>query len=557
MSGRVSRVRPVGDGAVLLDCGDLAGAMRVFSVLGAAREAGRIEFGELVPAAETVLVRGGLARRPAALAACLAELFGEPGADIGEGAPDSAGRAAHPATIIPVVYDGEDLAEVAALTGMSAERVARRHSAADYTVAFTGFAPGFAYLVGGDPALVVPRRGTPRRRIAAGSVGLAGEFSGVYPRASPGGWQLIGRTDLKMWDLERESPALLVPGAAVRFEPEREHVRASGAKTPALSAASAAHAGPDEPLDEPGGRPSLEVVETGLQVLVQDAGRPGLARIGVSASGAADRGAVALANRLVGNSEPAAVLELLPGDFVAEVLDIAVLALTGAPRTGSVHGRFGVRAVPRGRAFRVDAGETLRLSGPERGLRTVLAVRGGVTAPIVLGSASRDTLAELGPEPLAPGDVIRAGGARVRAVGRPECGAAALPAVGDEAMIGVLPGPRDDWFEETGMVRLWGESWEVTPSSDRVGVRLKGAPLVRAAPYRESELPSEALAAGAIQVPPDGQPVLFLADHPITGGYPVIGVVCERHLDLAAQLPPGARVRFRPAPVTAETRREP
>ena len=118
---------------------------------------------------------------------------------------------------IPVDYDGSDLAEVANRTGLTEDDVVRRHAGAVYVVAFIGFAPGFAYLVGGDPALRVPRRDTPRTKVPAGSVALAGEFTGVYPREAPGGWQLIGRTDVTLWDLAQDPPALLPPGASVRF----------------------------------------------------------------------------------------------------------------------------------------------------------------------------------------------------------------------------------------------------------------------------------------------------------------------------------------------------
>ena len=121
-------------------------------------------------------------------------------------------------TIVPVVYDGPDLAEVARLTGLSEDEVVAAHTGTPWRVAFGGFAPGFAYLVGGDPRLRVPRRDTPRTTVPAGAVGLAGEFSGVYPRSSPGGWQLVGRTDLVLWDLDRDPPALLSAGATVRFE---------------------------------------------------------------------------------------------------------------------------------------------------------------------------------------------------------------------------------------------------------------------------------------------------------------------------------------------------
>lgn len=522
------KVRVAGDGALLLDCGTLDHALAVFASLAAARESGELDVGELVPAAETVLVYGGEAASPRRFTMRLGKLLREHAG--------SAGRAGEEAeTVIPVTYDGGDLEEVAQLTSMSVDQVINRHLAADYTVAFTGFAPGFAYLSGGDDALSVPRRQSPRPRIPAGSVGLAGPFSGVYPRESPGGWQLIGHTPRAMWDLDRERPAALVPGARVRFSAERGQLSIG---EPQESARSAVDTEPE------GGRPVLEVTEPGLQTLVEDAGRPGFAAFGVSPSGAADRGALASANRLVGNAESLPVLELGHGGFAAEVLTTSVLALAGAPRSGRIEGPFGSREVVTGRPFRVDPGERMQLDAPERGLRTVLALRGGVRAPLALGSASRDTLAGLGPEPLAAGDKVLAGDAPTTAVGLPEPPAAELPVPGEETVLSIVPGPRDDWFGEEGLRSLTETSWEVTPHSDRVGVRLAGEVLKRSADYRDRELPSEGTVTGALQVPPDGQPVLFLADRPLTGGYPVIGVVHGRDLDLAAQLPPGARVRF-------------
>jgi KipI family sensor histidine kinase inhibitor len=552
------RPRPAGDDALLLDCGDLEGALRAFSLLDAAREAGRLRVEDLVPAAETVLVRGGEARTPRRLAARLEELL--------SGAETAAARAEEaPETVIPVSYDGEDLAEVASLTGLSVEEVVRRHAAARYTVAFTGFAPGFAYLSGGDPALDVPRRSSPRPRIEAGSVGLAGPFSGVYPRQSPGGWQLIGHTESVLWDLGREQPALLMPGGRVRFVAEREQVRGAEAERPDRAGAPgrAEGPGPEGGPDEAGrtdhtdaaepaeasrrpGRLALTALAPGLGTLVQDRGRPGLAALGVSPSGAADRRALERANRLVGNAGRAAALELGVGEVVLRAEDTLVLALAGAPRTARVCGPRGERIAPSGRAFRMDEGETLRLGAPERGLRTVLALRGGVEVPLVLGSAAADTLAGLGPEPLAEGEEIRVGEAIQGPVGLPEPEPADLPRPEEETTLRLLPGPRDDWFGEAGLERLRGQAWRVTPRSDRVGVRLEGDPLERAEGRRGRELPSEGLATGALQVPPDGQPVLFLADRPLTGGYPVIGVVREEDLGLAAQLPPGALVRFLP-----------
>lgn len=168
---------------------------------------------ELVPGARTVLISFDPALT--GIAALSADLSVRP--LLGPNSNSGEQKSSDSAIQIPVVYDGPDLAEVAALTGMSVLDVVERHAAASYLVAFTGFAAGFGYLSGGDPALQVPRRGTPRTRVPAGAVALAGEFTGIYPRAGPGGWQLIGHTDATMWDVDRTPAALLRPGVRVAF----------------------------------------------------------------------------------------------------------------------------------------------------------------------------------------------------------------------------------------------------------------------------------------------------------------------------------------------------
>lgn len=536
MGGRVA-IRRAGSSAVLIDCGDLERALETFGALARARENGELDVVDLVPAAETVLVAGGEARDAQRLAPKLRRLIEAGGGADRRGEPI-------PETVIPVHYTGEDLAEVAALTGLSVQQVVERHTAAAYTVAFTGFAPGFAYLSGGDPALAVPRRSTPRPRIQPGSVGLAGPFSGVYPRESPGGWQIIGFTELPMWDLDRDPPAALITGGTVRFVAERERAVGSGGASVPMPAART----PERTANR---SPSLKVIDPGLQTLVEDAGRSGVSGMGVGESGAADRRAYGLANRLVGNRAGAAAVELGHGDFAVEALMPTVLAVSGAERIGRITGPYGTRTAPHATPFRLSAGERLTLGAPSRGLRTVLGVRGGVDAPVVLGSRSRDTLAGLGPEPLVAGGELAVADDAIRAVGVPEIGESRrLPAVGQETVLRVVLGPRDDWFDRAARDAFAHESWEVTPRSDRVGVRLTGAPVERAPEYLGRELPSEGMVLGAIQVPPDGQPVLFLADRPLTGGYPVIAVVHEDDIDLAAQLAPGCRVRF--APVAAD-----
>ncbi|MCA2215385.1 5-oxoprolinase subunit B family protein [Jidongwangia harbinensis] len=191
--------------AVLVEVDDLDEALALYAALRAAALPGVTD---LVPAARTVLVRIDPAvTDPPAVRAAVG------GLRVDRGHPPDLGT-----VTVPVRYDGPDLADVAAHTGLSEAEVVARHTGAEWTVAFAGFAPGFGYLIGGDPRLEVPRRDTPRTRIPAGSVGLAGRFSGVYPHDSPGGWQLIGNTGLRMWDLSRPEPALLTPGVRVRFQ---------------------------------------------------------------------------------------------------------------------------------------------------------------------------------------------------------------------------------------------------------------------------------------------------------------------------------------------------
>jgi KipI family sensor histidine kinase inhibitor len=198
------RFLPAGYRGLLVECDDLQQVVALHRVLDRSRPAGVVD---LVPAARTLLLTFDTTTSHTRLAATVSETTLDDAADEAEARE----------VTIEVSYDGEDLAEVAELSGIPVSEVVRRHQAASYVVAFTGFAPGFAYVAGGDATLEVPRRPTPRTRVPAGSVALAGTFTGVYPREGPGGWQLIGHTDAPLWDLEREPPALLTPGTRVHF----------------------------------------------------------------------------------------------------------------------------------------------------------------------------------------------------------------------------------------------------------------------------------------------------------------------------------------------------
>lgn len=279
---------------------------------------------------------------------------------------------------------------------------------------------------------------------------------------------------------------------------------------------------------------ALTVLQTGPLCTVQDRGRPGYASIGVGRSGAADRLSHDAANRLVGNNSDAATLEVTFGGLNLRAEFDAVVAVTGAHVICRVDGT--VRGL--NTTLVVRAGQVLELTTPTRGLRSYLAVRGGIDVPAVLGSRATDTMSGLGPAALSPGDVVAVGN------GSGEWPAADfVPPPSSRATLHVTFGPRENWFTEHARSLLLEQPWTVTPDTDRVGIRLDGSePLARAL---DSELASEGMVLGSLQVPPSGQPVLFLADHPVTGGYPVIAVVTAADVSAAAQLTPGTRIRFR------------
>lgn len=527
-------IRPAGDRAILVELSSLDAVLSLQAQLTAHPQPGQVD---VIAAARTVLVTAESTQAVQALAAHVRSL------DL-----QAPAETASALVTIEVVYDGDDLDEAAALTGLGREGVVAAHTDQLWTAAFAGFAPGFAYLTGENATLDVPRRSSPRTAVPAGAVALGGTYSAVYPRQSPGGWQLIGRTEAAMWDLNRENPALIRPGDTVRFTAVRAQAtltrppEASG--TAAGQAPMASHA--------PAG---LAVRKPGLQATIQDLGRPGYASLGVSSSGAMDRGALRRANRLVGNAEDAAGIEILFGGLELKALTDQVLAITGAsvplevtPSDGAKPPTTAVRHPACDAPFALLAGETLSVGTPTAGLRSYLGVRGGFAGPEALGSRSTDTMSGLGPEPLKAGTVLPVGAPKPGSVvGHPEI--SPHPDPDGATVLRVVPGPRQDWFDAQTRQNFLSRDWTVTPQSNRIGLRLSGDPLTRS---RDGELASEGTVRGAVQVPPEGQPVLFLSDHPVTGGYPVIAVVVHADLDKAAQLPPGTTVRFAAAAPPAE-----
>lgn len=285
---------------------------------------------------------------------------------------------------------------------------------------------------------------------------------------------------------------------------------------------------------EPG---TLVVGDPGPLTTVQDLGRAGHAALGVPPSGASDTASMTLANRLVGNDEGAACLEMTFGGFTGTFTTGRRLALTGAVTEAFLDDR----PIAFNASYYARAGQTLRLRSPVVGLRSYLAVSGGLDVPTVLGSRSTDLMSGLGPAQLTAGQQLPLGPPSDT---WPPVDLAPVPAQSPDPILEITPGPREDWFVSEALTQLTEATYTVTHEVNRVGIRLHGPALTRAVHH---ELAPEGMPTGAVQVPPSGQPIVFLTDHPATGGYPVIAVVAAHCLKLAAQLTPGGTVRFRQA----------
>jgi KipI family sensor histidine kinase inhibitor len=439
---------------------------------------------------------------------------------------------------VPVVYGNEfgpDLEAVAGRAGLSIENVVERHSAALYRVFMLGFLPGFAYLGSVDPAIAAPRRPTPRLSVPAGSVGIAGRQTGIYPCQSPGGWQIIGRTPFRPFDPSRLQPALLAPGDHVRFMPVPPSNRMIVSLLTARPVPLPERRGSS--VDVRGG-PGLTVLRPGLFTTVQDVGRWGYQDSGVTVSGAMDWRAHRLSNVLVGNPDDAATLEVTLDGPELRIEQHTTIAITGADLSPTLDGT-GIQA---GLPITCPAGSVVRFGRRRAGARAYVAFAGGIAIPPVLGSRATHVLSGLGGldgRPVVAGDRLPLG----RPTGEPtrrRAPSAALPTGG--ARLRVLRGPQDEMFSEEAFSLLQRTRFIVSPQSDRMGYRLTGG---EALPYPlTGEMISDSICAGAIQVPPSGLPILLMADRPTTGGYPQIATVITADLPTAAQLAPGDWIEF-------------
>ena len=417
-----------------------------------------------------------------------------------------------------VAYDGEDLAEVAELLGVSPAEVIHRHTSAAFTAEILGFLPGFAYLSPVDPAayrLTVPRRASPRKSVPRGSVAIAASFSGIYPFASPGGWRLLGRlAGASVFDPRRDPPELFAAGDRVRFVA----VEPGEAGRPDVGTGSFE----DRPDVGTVGVPALRVVRAPACATVQDRGRQGILGRGYPPSGPLDPETFAAAASAVGNGDDAAAIEIPLGSLEVEARGSLVLSLDGEPaRTLSDGERFVVPTS--GRAVRY------------------LAIRGGLEVPTFLGSRSTLVPARLGGflgRPLRRGDLLGIGEAFGSTGRSPPDVSQADP----DAPLGILPGPHLDRFPSGALDALLAGDWQVSRLSDRVGVRLEGPRIPRDQPDLGAPVP---MIRGAVEITSDGTPIILGPDHPTTGGYPVLAVLTREAQASLARLGPGRSLRFR------------
>ena len=476
------------------------------------------------------------------------------------GAPVTATKFLDREIVVPVCYGNEfgpDIDTVANRNHLSVEEVIRRHAQAVYKARAVGFSPGFPYLEGLPAELNTPRRATPRTVVPVGSVGIGGHQTGIYPLASPGGWNLIGRTPLRLFRPDSSPAALLRTGDTVRFRPiERAEFDELQRDSEAQSI---------RPIAPPTLDAVFEVISPGLQTTSQDLGRPGHQAEGVTPGGAMDALAARVANLLVGNQEGTPLLEAVQRGPKLRLLRDAVVAVTGA----------NVKGIPGWRPLPLPKGQVVDYSPIAGGARVYVAVSGGLAADFALAGRGTDLRAAIGGHqgrPLASGDRLHLAGPPSRPANSHDCAAHQrasrvsggskpsrpadsrnhdvarwfvaprnLVSHDKQGTLRILHGPQASWFSADQWQRLLSAKFAVTPSSNRMGIRLRGPSIELAMPR---EMTSEPVVHGALQAPPDGQPILLAADRQTIGGYPTIACVISVDLPLLGQLQPGAEIQF-------------
>jgi KipI family sensor histidine kinase inhibitor len=415
--------------------------------------------------------------------------------------------------VIPVRYDGEDLAFVAEQTGLSVAEVIEKHSSVTYQTYMVGFTPGYPFLGKLDPALHLPRRKTPRKKVPAHSVAIAVGQTGIYPLATPGGWHILGTALRAVYDPHREKPFLLEPGDNVRFVPSE------GETPPEAKVLEMLPAAPQYPV--------LKIEKPGLLDLIVDEGRFLAGQYGMARSGFMDERSAQAANALVGNSANTALLEMTLKGATFQVLQDVVLGFAGFGMRPMLNGQ----PAPAFESFQVRTNDKLEFVPTATGVRGYLAVPGGFESSSFMNSKSTDLVGRIG-------QALQVGGTlgMMRPLSKNRAGySVSYSSLPESVMIRVQAGPQ---ATSEALAALCGGEFTVS-SPDRMGVRLEG-PKVPG-----GELTSEPTPMGGVQITVDGDPILLLNDRGRIGGYAKPAVVDPRDLGLVAQLRPGQKLRFK------------
>jgi len=437
---------------------------------------------------------------------------------------------------VPVVYGkqfGPDLEYVAKYAGISCDEVIKIHSSQTYLVYMIGFTPGFTYMGEVPEIIAAPRLEKPRLRVPAGSVGIADKETGIYSVESPGGWRIIGRTPLKLFNPNKDPPTLLKAGDLVKFKPiteeEYEKLKEKVEEEKVLPAIK--------------GKPALKVISAGLGVSIQDLGRIGFRKYGVPVSGALDRKALAIANILVGNDVDEACIELFQSTASFKAMDDLIIAITGAKIQVTVNNE----KIPLMQAVPVRKGSEIVVERFIDGQVAYIAIAGGISENKVLGSKSHYLRANIGRR-ITGGTVIHVAENKFKSIIN-SCPARKIPAQLSKANypgkveVRVILGPHTQCFSRKSIMDFLNSEFEVTPHVDRMGYRLAG-PKIRHVKGK-GRLISCGTTIGAVQVPPDGNPIVLMADAQTTGGYPIIATVIQVDIGRLAQTKPGKTVNFK------------
>jgi KipI family sensor histidine kinase inhibitor len=424
---------------------------------------------------------------------------------------------------VQVKYDGPDLDDVAKHLQLTTDEVVRLHSGVEYKVAFLGFSPGFPYLHGLPQRLIVPRLSSPRVRVPAGSVAIAGKQAGIYPNESPGGWRVLGHTDAELFDPRRVPATLFKPGDRVRFEP-RPLLKNRAAKKSQAATVSAKEA-------------AVEILKPGMLTSVQDMGRPHHVHLGISRGGAADPLAYKIGNGILGNPLSAAALEMTATGGTFKFLKDTWFAVTGS----ACDPKLDAHPVSQWAALPVKAGQTLECGAIEK-MRSYLHIRGGFEVETVLGSQSTCVGGGWGGQILKAGDFLKAGALEEsHLLYRPPALLLRRHYSEDLHTLRVTRGPQWEKFDDRSRSAFLDSTFAISNEVNRLGLRVEGPSVASRDP---EELVSEGVSPGAIQVPASGQLLILFCEQCTTGGYPRIANVISADLWRLGQMKPGARFRF-------------